>query len=144
MASRQEIINNLYTDLSTMIDNNSFTGRVYDSRIGIFDPNEFSALPALGVWIIDDVVEDDLMSDDVFRRLNLIIYGYVNAESMDTYQNFYTLIDDVEKFLYSTNSRYYQNTYLGNVDITYGGSTEQTAMFVLNFSILYSQTGLES
>ena len=144
MASRLEIINNLYQDLSTMISNDSFTNKVYDSRIGIFDPEEFRALPSLGLWILDDTIEDDLMDNDIFRRLNLILYGYVNAEQTDTYQKFYTLIKDLEVFLYSTNNRYYENTFLGNVDVTYGGATEQTAMFVLNFSILYSQTGLES
>jgi len=142
MTTRLTIVNELFADLNAALS--GFVVSVHDTRVGVFDPEEMAMLPALGLWTTEDTVEDDLMDDTVFRRLVFILYGYVDANAMDNYTKFYNLINDCEHFLYSTSNRRYENTYLGNVVITYGGATEQTGMFVLNFSILYSQSGLES
>lgn len=142
MTTRLEIVTDLEADIkSNLIKPN---GDIWEVRVGIFDPDEFTSLPSIGIWIIEDEIEEDLMDNVTFRRLNMILYGYVDADSMDDYTSFYNLIEDAEQFLYSSRNRRYENTYLGNVEITYGGATEQAAMFVLNYSILYSQTGLES
>ena len=145
MATRYEIITNLFADLNNNLKvSNGYATKIYDTRFGVFDPNEFSALPAAGLWVIDDVLENDIMDESTFRRLNMICYGYDNATETDLYTSFYQFIADIEKFLYSTDNRYYKNVLLGDVDITYGGASQQIGLFVVNFSILYSQSGLES
>jgi len=145
MTSRLELINDLQSDMVTkLIVGPRYSTKIYEVRVGVFDPEEYSMLPSIGLWITEDEIEDDLMDNSLFRRLNLICYGYCNAEDIDTYENFYNFIADVEKFLYSSDNRQYKNTYLGNTVITYGGASEQIGLFVTNFSILYSQSGLES
>jgi len=144
MPKRQTILTQLAADL-----NNNFTvangyTKIYETRVGVYNPDEFPSLPSIGVWINEDRAEEDLMDNSVFRRLEMVLYGHVDSDMMETYVTFYTLISDLEQFLYSTDSSYYKNTILGDVSIDYGGATEQTAMFVINFSILYSQAGLES
>ena len=144
MPTRQSILNNLKDDMDNNFTvANGFT-KVYEIRVGVYDPDEFPVFPGIGIWITDDRAEEDLMDDVVFRRLNMVIYGHVDSDMMEQYNSFYTLISDVEQFLYSTYNRVYKNVILGDVEITYGGATSQTGMFVINFSILYSQTGLES
>ena len=145
MTTRLEIVDELIADLeNNLTTGNGFTTKIYEMRVGVFDPDDFTSLPSIGIWITEDDVDDDLMDDSIFRRLNMILYGYVDANEMNNYTKFYRLIEDVEKFLYSIYNRRYENTFLGKLVITYGGATEQTGMFVLNFSILYSQSGLES
>lgn len=143
MPTRQSILTNLAADLNTSFSI-STTPKVYSVRVGVYDPSEFSSLPSIGVWITDDRAEEDLMDNVIFRRLNMIIYGHVGADMIKDYTSFYTLISSIEDFLYSTSNRVYKNVILGDVEIDYGGASEQTATFVLNFSILYSQSGLES
>lgn len=148
MTTRLEIIDELATDLRNNLNpdvDSDFNTKIYGGvRVGVFDPDDFSTLPALGIWAIDDDVEDDLMDNVILRRLNMIAYGYVDANTPESYVSFYRFIEDVELFLYSTYNRRYENTYLGKVVITYGGSTSLKGLFVINFSIIYSQSGLES
>ena len=122
---------------------NGFT-KVYEIRVGVYDPDQLSALPSIGLWMDDDTVEEDLMDNTIFRKLNLFIYGHVDADMIDDYQTFYKLISDVETFLYSTYSTFYRNTVLGDVLVRYNGATDETGMFKVNFSVLYSQAGLGS
>jgi len=143
MPTRQSILTNLATDLAASFNINS-TPKVYEVRVGVYNPSEFPSLPSIGAWITDDRAEEDLMDNVVFRQLNMVIYGHVDADMMKTYTSFYNLISSIEDFLYSTSNRVYKNVILGDVEIDYGGATEQTATFVLNFQILYSQSGLES
>ena len=143
MPLRQTIITQIADDLKDKFKPSTYT-KVFDIRVGVYDPSEFPSLPAIGVWITDDTAEEDLMDNTVFRRLEMVIYGHVNADMVEEYTSFYTLISDIEQFLYSTDNSYYKNTILGDVSIDYGGATQETAMFVVNFSILYSQSDLES
>lgn len=144
-TNRKTIIEQIKID----VDNKLNSGEGYQSdlmgfRVGVFDATEFDLLPSAGLWLLEDLLEEDLMDETTFRRLNLIIYAYVDSDGLDSYTSMYNLIDDFEKFLYSSDSTYYENTFLGNVVITYGGTNEQIGMFVLNFSILYTQSGLSS
>ena len=143
MPVRQDILTQLVADLNANFKEPTYS-KVYEVRVGVYDPSEFPSLPSIGVWITDDRAEEDLMDNSVFRRLEMVVYGHVNADQIENYTSFYQLISDIEKFLYSTDSSYYKNTILGDVSIDYGGSTEQTGMFVVNFSILYSQSDLGS
>jgi len=143
MPKRQTILTNLAADLRTSFNENT-TPKVYDVRVGVYDPAEFVSLPSIGTWIVEDLAEEDLMDNSVFRRLNMVIYGHVGADLIKDYTSFYTLISSLEEFLYSTSNRFYKNVILGDVQIDYGGASEQTATFVLNFSILYSQDDLTS
>ena len=143
MPTRQSILTNLATDLNNSFNINT-TPKVYDVRVGVIDPGEFRSLPSIGVWITDDRAEEDLMDNTIFRRLNMLIYGHVGADMIKDYTSFYSLISSIEGFLYSTSNRVYKNVILGDVEIDYGGATEQTATFVLNFQVLYSQSGLTS
>jgi len=148
MTTRLIIINNLISDLrTTLVTGAPHTGysiKVHEARVGVFDPEKFSSLPSIGIWTVDDDPEDDMMDDSIFRTLNFVVYGYVDANDMNDYTIFYQLIEDIETFLYSSDNRMYQNTILGKLLTDYGGVQEQAATFVYNFLIKYSQTGLES
>jgi len=145
MPDRIDIIEQIKTDIDDKISSErGYNTDLTETRIGIFDPNEFTMLPAAGIWIKEDIVEDDLMDDETFRRLNLVLYAYVESDGYDQYTDMYNLITDFEKFLYSTDFTYQKNTILGDLTLTYGGATEQVGYFILNFSILYAQSGLSS
>jgi len=142
---RKDIINQIELDIKTKLNSSrGYNSDLVEFRVGVFDPTEFTMLPSAGMWLLEDIVEDDLMDNGIFRRLNLIIYAYVENDGYDTYESMYDLIADFEKFLYSDDFTFKSNTILGNVVITYGGATKQIGMFVLNFSILYTQPGLSS
>jgi len=140
MPLRQNILTQLATDIRAAF----VPASLWEVRVGVYDPSEFPSLPSAAVWITDDRAQEDLMDNSIFRRLEMVIYGHVTADQINDYTSFYTLISAIETFLYSTNSSYYKNTILGDVSITYGGATDETGMFVINFSILYSQSGLGS
>ncbi len=144
MTTRLSIIEQLISDLRTHLKPPAYQTKIYKARVGVYDPEEFTSLPAIGIWVLDDNPEDDLMDDAIFREMNMLIYGHMDANDMDSYTNFYKLIEDIEAFLYSTDNSIYQNTTIGKLTIDYGGASEQVATFVYNFSIKYSQTGLES
>jgi len=144
MIKRQDIMTQLAADLNSNFTVANGYSKVYEFRVGVYDPDQFPSLPSVGLWMDIDTAEEDLMDDAIFRRLNLILYGHVDSDLMNQYVKFYTLISDLEQFLYSTDSTYQKNTILGDVSIIYGGATSQTAMFRINFAILYSQDGLES
>ena len=142
---RKTIIERIKIDVDDKLKSSSgYNSDLVDFRIGVFDSDEFTMLPSAGLWMLEDVTEQDLMDDSIFRKLNLIIYAYVDSDGYDTYTNMYNLIADFEAFLYSDDFTYKKNTMLGNVVVTYGGTNEQIGMFVLNFSILYAQDGLSS
>jgi hypothetical protein len=145
MPTRQSIVNTLMTDLNANFTvANGFT-KVHEIRFGVFDPSELPSLPSIGLWLMKDSVMDDLMDDDVYRKADFVIYGYADADMVSQYETFYTLISDCEKFLYSPSyNSIYKNVLLGNVEITYGGASDYIGLFTVEFSILYSQTGLES
>jgi hypothetical protein len=144
-TDRKTIMNQLQVDISQKLNPaNGYKTALMDIRVGVFDATEFTTLPSAGLWMLDDLIEDDLMDTGILRRLNLIIYAYIESDGYSGYDATYDLIDDFEKFLYSSDCSYYQNVNLGNVNITYGGTNNQIGMFVVNFSILYIQRGLSS
>lgn len=144
-TNRKTIVDRIKVDVDDKLKSSrGYNSDLVDFRVGVFDPTEFTMFPSAGLWMLEDIVEDDLMDNEVFRRLNLIIYAYVESDGYDTYTNMYNLITDFEQFLYSDDFTYKKNTILGNVVVTYGGTNEQIGMFVLNFSILYAQSGLSS
>ena len=144
MPTRQSIVNSLMTDLNANFTVANGYSKVYEIRFGVFDPSELPSLPSFGLWLMKDSVMDDLMDNDVFRRAQFVLYGYADSDTVNNYESFYKLISDCEKFLYSTDNTLYKNVLLGDVEITYGGATDYVGLFTVEFSILYSQTGLES
>jgi len=145
MATRKAIVEQLQNDIRDSVKSSrGYNTDPVDVRVGVFDSQEFTMLPSMGIWVLEDIIEDDLMDNAMFRRLNMIAYAYVDSDGLDNYSKMYDFIADLEKFFYNDDNTYKENTYLGNVVITYGGTTEQLGLFVLNFSILYSQSGLES
>jgi len=145
MPTRQNIIDTLMSDLTTNFTVANGYSKVYEIRFGVFDPSELPSLPSIGLWMIKDPVIDDLMDDDIIRKPEFVVYGYVTSDMIDQYTSFYTLISDLERFLYSPDhSSLYKNTMLGDIEITYGGVTDHIGLFTINFSILYSQSGLGS
>ena len=145
MTTRKDIIEQLKTDT----DNNVSVAEGYNTniaevRIGVYDPTEFITLPSIGYWVIEDEIIDDMMDDNVLRKLNMICYFYADSDGYDSYTTLYNLFEDIEKFLYSTDFTYSSGTQLGRLIISYGGVNEQVGMGVLNFQITYEQTGFAS
>lgn len=145
MATRKDIIEQLKQDFEDNVKSaNNYNSDPATIVIGVLDPQEFVQLPGVGFWIIEDVVDDDIMDNDILRTLNMIAYCYVDSDGYNVYDDLYNLIGDIEKFLYSSDFTYSSKTLLGNVLVSYGGTNEQVGTAVLNFSITYEQTGLTS
>ncbi len=146
MTTRLTLIDQMANDLRTTltVTNPAYQTKIWEVRVGVYDPEEFSSLPSIGIWMLDDDPIDDFMDDTIFRDMSMVVYGHVDAEAMNSYINFYKLIEDIENFLYNTDNTVYQNTILGKLVTDYGGASEQMATFVYNFSLRYSQSGLES
>lgn len=141
MATRKDIVVQLRDDIKKI----KKAGKVYkqdvmDVRIGILNPDKFKTLPAIGLLGYDDVVEEELMDDDMLRKLRFIAYGYIGVNDYDDYESLYDFTLDFEKFLNSTDNTYKKETHLLNTTIKYGGIKEMIGYFVIFFDIDYYQT----
>ena len=145
MATRKTIIDQIKTDVENTVKSaNGYNSDTVEVRIGVYDPSEFTQLPSIGFWIVEDEIIDDMMDDSILRKLNMICYMYADSDGYNSYEVLYKLFDDIEKFLYSTDWTYNSGTQLGRLIISYGGVDEQIGMGVLNFQVTYEQTGFAS
>lgn len=141
MSNRKTILDNLKDDFKnnlTLI--NGYNNEPAEVVLAIRDPNEFTLLPSLGIWMLTDVVTDDLMDASLMRDMGCMVYGYADSDGYGGYDNLYTFIHDIETFLYSTDNRSADDTRLLDNTIVAGGSSDSIGMFVINFSITYEQT----
>jgi hypothetical protein len=139
MGYRLDIINNIKSDFENNLTiENNYNVEPAQVIIGIPRPETINQYPTLCIYLINDVIVQETLDGSRERVANIIIIGYTN-----NVEDIYKLSEDVEKFLYSTDFTYGNNTMLSETGSTFsiGGSTEATGvnMFDLQFEINYTQ-----
>ena len=138
---RSVIINQFKTDMVDSIKsvNEGYTSDPVEVILGIKSFDHFVQRPAIGYWMFSDTKDDEYLDEDRHRMLNFIVYGYADTDGLDGFSSIYELADDVERFLMSTDWTYTQDTLLGDIVVTVGGTDNQRCMFDLVFQVQYVQ-----
>ena len=140
MSERNTIIKQLGTDMREKISPAlGYDTAVMEVKLGIVSFDYFSQRPSIGYWMFMDTKDDEYLDDNRFRTLNFIIYGYTDTDGLDDFDSIYNFANDVEKFLYSTDWTYTDNTLLGDIVVTVGGTDNQRCMFDLTIQVKYCQ-----
>jgi len=141
MTTRKDIITTLKDDLMKISVTNGYSTDLVDARVGIVNADKFTTRPAIGLWSLEDEVLEQLLDDKVLRRLNMILYGYIDVtEAYDDYEPLYDFVRDTEKFLYSIDNTYNDDTLILNTKTNYGGLNTPVGIFMILFNIDYYQT----
>jgi len=137
---RSVIIKQLETDMVDSIKSSrGYNSDLVEVKLGIVSFDYFAQRPSVGYWMFMDTKDDEYLDNDRHRMLNFIIYGYADTDGLDGYDPIYELADDVEKFLMSTDWTYTQDSLLGDIVVTVGGTDNQRCMFDLVFQVQYVQ-----
>jgi len=141
MTTRKTIIQQLKNDMSEKINVvNDYDTDVVDVRIGIVNPDKFPTRPAIGLWSYEDNVVEQLLDTEILRNNKFIAYGYIDVtEDYDDYEGLYDFAKDVEKFLYSTDNTYHNDTLIMSTKTNYGGISTPVGYFIIFFDINYYQ-----
>ncbi len=137
---RSVIIKQFATDVIANIKSSrGYETDPIEAKLGILSFDYFVQRPAIGYWMFMDTKDDEYLDDDRHRMLNFVIYGYADTNGLDDFDPIYELANDVEKFLYSTDWTYNQDTLLGDIVVTVGGTDNQRCMFDLVMQVQYVQ-----
>ena len=137
---RSVIINQFKTDVVDSIKaSRGYEQDPVEVLLGIESFNDFAMRPAIGYWMFMDTKDDEYLDDDRHRMLNFIVYGYADTDGLDGFESIYQLANDVETFLMSEDWTYTQDTLLGDIVVTVGGTDNQRCMFDLVFQVQYIQ-----
>lgn len=137
---RNTIIKQLKTDIEDSIK----CSRGYDTdpvevKLGVVNFDQFAQRPAIGYWMFSDTKDEEYLDDNRYRILNFIIYGYSESDGLGNFDSIYELANDVEKFLYSTDWTYTDDTLIGDIVVTVGGVDNERCMFDLVIQVQYIQ-----
>jgi hypothetical protein len=139
MANRKQILNQLHTDLG-VIDS---TGGVYLSDVheiihGIVSFDQIMVRPAIAYFMTSDEVDQEYLDDQRYRRMYVTVYGYADT-CLENFDGIYNLAEDVERFFYSNDWTYTNQTLLGDIEIMTGGDDNTKSLFIMEIVIQYSQ-----
>jgi len=139
MPTRQEIIDNTKSDIEEKLNKHyGYNTNIVSVIYGVPHPNDVNQYPALGFKMINDVILDEDLGGERERQALFVVVGYTN--NVDDLSIF---SEDVEKFLYSEDYRYGDETMLSTEGVTFtaeGISGEVgKSIFDLFFIVNYTQ-----
>lgn len=138
MTTRQVITKQLQEDMLKISVSNGYNTDVTNVRIGIINEKSMGIKPNLGLWSYEDEVIDQIMDTDVLRNLKFLVYGFIDI-TLDDSDPLYKYASDMEKFLYSTDNTYVDDTLYNLTKLNFGG-VKNAGFFVIFFDIHYKQT----
>lgn len=138
MSTRNDILNQLKTDLKTKITvANGYKIDVVDVRRGIYLPEDIPDRPAIAFWCYADNVQEHLMDRKQLRNLLVYVYGYTRMDGADGVDSIHELAEAVDIFLFSYDWSYGSSTLVGNMTIYEGGVQDPESIFELELEIKY-------
>jgi len=137
---RDTILNKLKEDFLDHMTgaSTSYTTSIINCVNGIADFDSISTYPTIGYILSSDDLPEQGLDNYRLRTLNIVIYG-VQQISYDNFTPLYELIEDIEKFLMSTDWTYTNDTNLGNVEVFAGGIEKERAYFTIEIQVFYTQ-----
>lgn len=105
---------------------------------GIVNFDDVFTRPVIAFFAVSDEVQDEeLGTSERYRALNILVYGYADV-SLANYTNLFDLLEDLEKFLDSSDFTYYENSLFGTAEFTFSPDNLK-AMFIFNLKVFYHQ-----
>jgi len=138
MPSRKTILNTLQDDLSKIKTSRGYLTDPTEIFQGVTGFDNIVQRPTISFVMLADEVTDEYYDDNRLRQMTIYIYGYADVE-LNNYNPVYDLAEDVETFLYSTDWSFTDNTLLGDIIITPGGSDNMRAMCEAIIVVKYCQ-----
>jgi hypothetical protein len=138
MPNRKTILNQLKEDLGKIQSSRGYLTDPVEIAHGITSFDFFNQRPAISFVMIADEVTDEYYDDNRFREMSVYIYCFADVE-LNNYNPIYDLAEDIETFLYSNDWSYTDNTLLGDVIITPGGTDNMRAMCDTIVQVKYCQ-----
>ena len=148
--TRKTILNQLTTDLVNKLNvNGGYDSEPVQIIEGLSNFASVLQRPIIGYMFTNDIVNKEYMGggddgsfeDDNEREriLSIILFGQDDV-SYEDYETLYNLINDVEKFVMSSDWTYYKQTYLGDISLWVGEVDYNQAYFTLDIKVYYTQT----
>jgi hypothetical protein len=138
MANRKAILNQLKVDLSKIQSGRGYFTDPVEIVHGIMGFDDFVQRPAISFVMIGDEKDQEYYDDNRLRNMSVYLYGFADVQ-LNNYDPIYDLAEDMETFLYSTDWTYTDNTLLGDVVITPGGTDNMRALCDTIIMIKYCQ-----
>ena len=139
MANRKQILDQLKVDLAVIDSTHpSYVSDVREIIHGIVSFDQVTVRPAVAYFMTSDEVVEEHLDDNRYRRMMVTVYGYADTE-LYNFDAIYDLAHDVEKFFYSTDWTYTNNTLLGDIEIMNGGGDNTRSLFIMEIVIQYTQ-----
>jgi hypothetical protein len=139
VSDRQEILEQIKTDIETKINpSNGYNTQPAQVIHGIVNFDDILMKPVIAFFAASDEVQDEeLGTSERLRILNIIVYGYADV-GLGNYSNLFDLLEDLEKFLDSSDFTYYNNSLFGTAEFTFSPDNLKS-MFVFNLRVFYHQ-----
>ncbi len=137
MSVRNDILNQLATDLALINGTGAYTTTIQSIKRGIYDIKDFDTFPALSFWCRNDDVEQYVFGGNKLRWLSVYMFAYTKGDG--EILAIHEFEDDVE-YLLDNDFTYSDDVLIENTVIYEKGTleaTEDAAMFLLNFRLKY-------
>ena len=138
MPSRKTVLNTLKDELSKIQTSRGYLTDPTEIIHGVTGFNDVVQRPTISFVMLADELIDEYYDDNRLRDMTIYIYGFADVE-LNNYDPIYDLAEDVETFLYSDDWSYTENTLLGDVIITPGGSDNMRALCEAIIVVKYCQ-----
>lgn len=140
MATRKEILAAIKTDIEDHVDPaNGYNYQPFEVIHGIVSFDDFAQKPSVGYFMVSDEKNTDYAGrEDAARIMTIYVYMYADT-SLGNLDPIYDFCADIEKFFYSTDWTYTDQTLLGDINIIVGGVSNDKAMGDLIIQVHYQQ-----
>lgn len=139
MTTRKEILDQLILDIENKLkisEGYQFEPTVVTMGITNFEDAE--SRPVISFFpFLDEVTDEFLGTETRERILNILLYAYDDVNN-NNYDRFFAFMQDVEKFINSTDWTYYDKTILGNINMVPSPDNSRV-MFDMVIQVYYYQ-----
>lgn len=140
-TTRKAIVDQLKSDLETKITvANGYKTDIVEVRPAICMWEDLQLKPAISFWAYEDDIEEHLMGGVKQRSLSIYVYSYTNTDGITDTNKIYDLVEDVEKFLKSSDNTYRKETVIGKSVIYTGGVQDKAGIGQTEIQIKYKQS----
>ena len=143
MADRNTVLNQLKDDIEKYVKPSvsPYKTSIAEVKRGIYKFDTIVNKPCVCFSMEDDKVEHEMFDSagsNQVRFLNIYLYGYLDNDEMNKYDNIHQLVTDMEYFL-DNNFTYSSNTYIGDVGVIEGGASAPVSFFDMTVMVVYEK-----